>query len=379
MPTPQRRRARLVRLRRGAKAAKPVVVKVQRARSAPPPDPTGAIEVRLFDGTRRPAAGVKALVRLIDGRQQRVHEGTHPGPTIRFTGLHVADNLDDRYVVLVSVDGFAMTGFTPVVIRRGEITRVDLMLIPESNHFDFSDASWTALSDTHPNLVAFLSNGAAGAAAARARYEALMADQPRSLACLLNIWTAMEAIFLADGTPVDYLKQLDWTTVPPAPDRFFCYADPDLVTEVVQAASKGVFDPEPNPQVFHHGATRSYKQVQFGEANVQLTFHENDTRTIDGVACVLVEPDIDFYKDLLAHGLLEVIPGQITPPEQAYALRWIAGQQAGIPPFDPPFTIVAAPTRAMSVALHKSRGGVTRDKALPRRSRHTRKHEKEDV
>jgi hypothetical protein len=353
MPTPTPRRARRAGLRRDARAAKPAVVNVQRMRSAPPPDPSGAIEVHLFDGTRQPAVGVEALVRLINGRQQSVYQGVHPGPTIRFTGLRVADNLDDRFLVSVAVDGCAMTGFTPVVIRSGEITRVDLMLIPKSNRFDFTDASWTALSNTHPDLVAFLSSGAPGAAAARARYEALMTDQPRALAGLLNIWTAMEGIFLGDGSPVDYLKQLDWNTQPPAPDRFYCYADPNLVTEVVQAASKGVFDREANPQAFHHGATRSYKQVQFGEANVQLTFHENDTQTIDGMSCVLVEPDIDYYKDLLAHGLLEVLPNQITAPEQVYVLRWIAGQQAGIPAFDPPYAIVAAPKRATPAARRK--------------------------
>jgi hypothetical protein len=30
-----------------------------------------------------------------------------------------------------------------------------------------------------------------------------------------------------------------------------------------------------------------------GEANVQLTFHGNNKRTIDGIDCVYVEPDID--------------------------------------------------------------------------------------
>src|SRR5574337_1278721 len=39
--------------------------------------------------------------------------------------------------------------------------------------------------------------------------------------------------------------------------------------------------------------TSSYKQIQFGEANVQLTFHEGETQSIDGVDCVGVEPDID--------------------------------------------------------------------------------------
>ena len=84
-------------------------------------------------------------------------------------------------------------------------------------------------------------------------------------------------------------------------------------------------------------------EIQFGEANVQLTFHENDRKTIDGVDCLVVEPDIDYFKDLAAHALLEVITngltGSLTDPRQVYVLRWIAGKHAGVPDFDPLYTI----------------------------------------
>jgi hypothetical protein len=83
--------------------------------------------------------------------------------------------------------------------------------------------------------------------------------------------------------------------------------------------------------------------VQFGEANLQLTFHEGDTQLIDNVECVAVEPDIDYHNDPLAHAIFEVIPntlsGGLTNPETVYVLRWIAGRHAGIPEFEPPFTI----------------------------------------
>ena len=53
--------------------------------------------------------------------------------------------------------------------------------------------------------------------------------------------------------------------------------------------------------------------------------------------------DIDYYKDLLAHALLEVIPngftGGLTDPMAVYVLRWVAGQHAGIPQFDPLYTV----------------------------------------
>ena len=108
---------------------------------------------------------------------------------------------------------------------------------------------------------------------------------------------------------------------------------------------EGEFAQEPNPGLFHPDATSSFKQIQFGEANVQLTFHEKDTKTIAGVACIKVEPDIDYFKDLGAHTLLEVIPNSIThgltDPKRVYVLRWIAGKHAGVPEFIPPYTIAA--------------------------------------
>jgi hypothetical protein len=65
---------------------------------------------------------------------------------------------------------------------------------------------------------------------------------------------------------------------------------------------------------------------------------------IDMVQCIKMEPDIDYYKDLAAHALLEVfvngITQTLTNPRQVYVLRWIAGRHAGVPEFNPPYTIV---------------------------------------
>ena len=113
-------------------------------------------------------------------------------------------------------------------------------------------------------------------------------------------------------TALSYFKQLIWDPVSPeAPrqDRFFAFATEDLVDQVVAAAEAGDFAAEPLPGSMHAGATRSYKQVQFGEANVQLTFHEDDPAP-EGL--VKVEPDIDYYKDPMAHALLEFIPNHFT-------------------------------------------------------------------
>jgi hypothetical protein len=55
------------------------------------------------------------------------------------------------------------------------------------------------------------------------------------------------------------------------------------------------------------------------------------------VDCIKVEPDIDYFQDLGAHTLLEVIPNSIThgltDPKKVYVLRWLAGRHAGVPEF----------------------------------------------
>jgi hypothetical protein len=64
-----------------------------------------------------------------------------------------------------------------------------------------------------------------------------------------------------------------------------------------------------------------------------------------------MEPDIDYFKDIGAHALLEVVPNTVgklagqsglTDPKQVYVLRWIAGRRAGVPEFNPLYTIVSA-------------------------------------
>ena len=66
-------------------------------------------------------------------------------------------------------------------------------------------------------------------------------------------------------------------------------------------------------------------------------------KKIDGVQCLKVEPEIDYFKDLGAHTLLEVILNSIThgltDPKKVYVLRWIAGRHAGVPEFAPPYMI----------------------------------------
>ena len=298
------------------------------------------VTVNLFDGTRRPVeGGTPVLVTVRDGAQNQLYRDEVAGPNVSFK-LPFHNNFADRHSVVVSADGFEQAGFQPVTVNPSAPQQLDLMLLARKGAYHFAEAKWSDVVAKKPLLAKIFAASVAGEAAAT--YGQILEEQPDHLACLLNITTAMQQIFLPRGTPLDYFKQFDLPNL--APDRIFGYADATLVTQVQQAAQEGEFDTEPAIDLSLHGdATSSYKQIQFGEANVQLTFHGNNRKTIDGVDCVYVEPDIDYYKDTAAHLLLEVIPngltGNVSSPRVVYVLRWIAGQHAGQPEFDPLYTI----------------------------------------
>lgn len=149
----------------------------------------------------------------------------------------------------------------------------------------------------------------------------------------------MAEIDLPSGKALGYFKRLIWDDSMKQ-DRLFAWADKTLYQQTIQAAQHGEFARELGFEFFHKNATDSYKQVQFGEANVQLTFHGNDAPPADLPDCMRLEPDIDYYKDIGAHALLEVIPNTVerwagqtglTDPKAVYVLRWIAGRHAGVP------------------------------------------------
>jgi hypothetical protein len=299
------------------------------------------LQLRIFDGTRQLfAAPAKFLVTITDGTQVQRVRNFFDDSQIDFD-LPFFDNFGDDYGAVVWADGCQQAGFMPVALSDQFSKTLDVMLIPNNPRFSFVDARWDAVNAAFP----FIGNGVDNATGA-ARYEQLLDQHEKCVACLLNLGEAMSQIHLAQGTPLNYIKQLRWDAPwAPAQDRFFAWCDPALIDQVKDAASVGLFAPELNPGLFHSGATSSWKQIEFGEANVQLTFHENDRMEIDGVNCVMVEPDIDYYKDLGAHAIYEVIYNAVTQsltdPAQVYVLRWIAGRQAGIPEFAPMYTITS--------------------------------------
>jgi hypothetical protein len=257
---------------------------------------------------------------------------------LRSTGCPFYNNLFDNYTVVVFCEGYKQAGYQPVKLSNSYTTTLDIMLIPNDPGFSFVSARWDTAKVDYPFVAAGTDN-----AAGEQRYDNLLeAEEP--LACLLNLCEAMSQIALPQGTPLDYIKQILWDApYAPAQDRFFAWCDVGLIDQVKAAAVAGKFAVENAPGLFHPGATSSWRQFEFGEANVQLTFHEGDRLTVSGVDCVMVEPDIDYYRDLAAHTIVEVIPNglthTLTDPAEVYVLRWIAGRTAGIPEFAPLYTI----------------------------------------
>jgi hypothetical protein len=314
---------------------------------------TAGILINIVDGTRQPLAdAMKWSATIHDGRspsEWRLINVDGTGPSELVKGLTYFDNFFDNYTVIVNASGYGDAGWMPVRISAAKPTTVDLMLIPKDGHINFADASWKALNSSRPRFAQILSTGINNASD---RYGNMMEqNEGLVLGCVLNLLTAMSQITLpSEKSPLDYYWQPIWgdAQFPMAQDRFFAYVDKALVDDVVQAGRMGSFAEEKNPGTWHPGATLSYKQTQFDVTNVQLTFHQGNAQTIQGpdgpVDCVVLEPDIDYYKDLLSHFFMEVLPnkftGGLTDPRAVYLLRWMAGKQGGLD-FNPLFTMTA--------------------------------------
>ena len=310
---------------------------------------TGAIQVNIVDGSRQPlAADRDSLLRVLDGRHQQIIAPWVTGPSVHVTDLPYHDNPDDDYTVFVHSKGYNDGAVFPVPLKEGQTVTANVMLLPNDGEFHFQP--WADIQSVDPRILQLLINGAADPGQ---RYSDAMEAKNLELGALLNIGTAIRDIPLDDGSsPLDYYWEVMWNML--APDRFWAWAEVGLADRIKKMADLHAFAEENDPAHWHPAtdtitaATRSWKQTRFDVCNVQMTFHEGTTaiRTApDGrqVSCVVAEPDIDYYKDLLAHGLLEVLPNAITKgktdPRIVYQMRWMAYLQEGLPAFNPPCTI----------------------------------------
>jgi hypothetical protein len=311
---------------------------------------TGAIRIRIVDGTRRPLpGGTDTLVRILDGRHVQVRSHWITQSSVLEKDLPFHDNPDDRYTVFAHSKGYEDAAIFPVRLKEGGEVPADLMVLPNDPLFHFQP--WDAVQSGDPRIAQLLTNGVDDGAQ---RYANTVEENPQGLGALLTIGTAIRNIALVDGSsPLSFYWEVRWDLL--APDRFWAWVEADLAAAIKKMADLNAFAEEHDAAHWHPGipgeilpATRSWKETRFDATNVQLSFHENNTavRTTPAgrpVNCVMVEPDIDYYKDLLAHGLLEVLPNALThgktDPRTVYALRWMAAKQEGLPEFAPPCTV----------------------------------------
>lgn len=263
---------------------------------------------------------------------------THPAPTVTMN-MQCHDGPGDQYRIVVNVAGY-VNGGAFVHVKKNTPQTLDILMIP--NHAKFAFPPWAELKDRFAATAKLIAGGVDDKTA-EARYEALGKEKPLSLASLMNLSAAMEQLELGGGkNPMDFIKEVIWDDTL-AQDRFFGYADPGILPLVQAAAADDEFARESGCKFFHKGSTCSYKQVQFDYSNVQLTFHEETKKVIDGVECIKIEPDMDLYKEIVAHGLGEVVPnlssGGLTNPLDVLALRFIDTGQGEDPPFDPGYSL----------------------------------------
>ncbi len=371
-------------------AVSPTVVTIDSPTGARAQCPTSSLTVNVFDGTRQLVPeGTELLVRIFDGRHKQIVSGFYRGPMIRFDGLPLQDDFSDYFTVVVSRPKYLDGGIAAISIKKGVVSvridgpaqaaeiaeatgratnspvaeadsgadeaksndtqtvhSVDVMLIPQHAFIDFSQASASELKEHYGEYWRIISSGAASDEEAQARWNRLLAKRPLSAMCLLNILTAMSQFHFSDGqSPIVFYKEIIWDKTL-AQDRFFAWVEPQYIHELELGTQQGAWQQQVVPGILHPGATRAWKQAQLENANLNPTAHENDIRVIDGRTYVLMETDIDFYKDKLAHIFLEVIPnlvvGGLTDPRLVYQLRWNAGASIDLPSFAPPYVVLPA-------------------------------------
>ena len=281
---------------------------------------TGTFLLSVFDGARQLLpVGKRLRFRLQDGAQKKQYDGFQKKPRVKINDLPFSNSRIDGYAVVVTGGGYEQTGLHPLKLVENTVTKVDLMTLKKRAKLRLEPALWRNLSKSHPAWTTYLQADREEDAAAR-RHDRWRDTRPEHLAAFLNFAEALSDLKFRDDDAFSYFKQpaANHLTKDFKRDRCFAFADPKLVEQIEDAVGKGTFVGA-NASL-HPGATRSFKEVRFGVANVQITLHENDRKRIKGTNCIKVEVDIDYFRDVGAHALLEVIPnkfGGVTDPARS--------------------------------------------------------------
>jgi len=214
---------------------------------------TSSLTLRVYDSTGKIfPAGTQILVTVTDGNQKQIVHQTFNAGQIALKGLPFYDNWGDNYAVIAYVDGCKQAGYAPVKLSPTEPVTVDLMLIPDPPIFNFAGLTWEIAKQKLQFLAPLVGQSETDA---QDRFSQLMeSNGSKSLACMMNLITAMQHIDLAGRSPASFIRQVRWDYKFPAQDRFFAYCDSALIDAVRVAAAKGQFDAEHGCGLMHPGS-----------------------------------------------------------------------------------------------------------------------------
>jgi hypothetical protein len=248
---------------------------------------------------------------------------------------------DSKFQVVIKYRGFKKSSSRWFSLERGKTEQIDMMLMPKSVQADLTTSSWSELKEEYPLFSNLLLAGAHSEPEAAAQYASLSKNKPAAVAAFFNITTALSEFRNQDGNCLlKQYKRIIWEQRL-RPDRFFAYADIKLIEIARKEKMAGRFHSVTMPWLLHPGGTLSYRQTTQSRANFQLTFHMRKRKIIDGIECVMVETDIDYYPNPFEHFFSEVLVNRLfwrlTDPAKVFYLRGIEAQHAGNPPVDTPY------------------------------------------
>jgi hypothetical protein len=293
------------------------------------------LTIELYDATRSLVPDdFESQVTLLRGDYRQIHRGRHRGATLEFIEIELTNGPLDNYIVHVAASHHYDAWYHPVNPRRLGGRPLSVMMLPRKTRYLFTE--WGDLAAEVRKFIAQDSG----------YYEELLdhSDESRDrLAAFHNFTTALRSIQLEGRSAFSYFRQLIVDgELAPARDRFHALAHKELATALERARQQKLW--AKGSTAFHPGATASYKEKAYGEGNIQLSLYGKEPVALSD--CLMVEVDIDYYKDTLAHGLLELVPNKLlektTDPKMAYRLRWMAMRNVGGIGFEPPYVLERA-------------------------------------
>ena len=283
---------------------------------AQPPPLSAQITIMICDGDGHPMANQHVEVTIENNKTGEHTRSLYQGQPLQI-GLPDQGEHKHSYTISAHAPGYQATSNKHVHIQPGTSPTVYLMLVPHHAGLDMDQAHWENLAAEDPQLLSMLLCNGQGPQDCSGAYEKLLKLHPQNLAALINISVALQQIQIGGRSAFSYYQAigLDQGLLR---DRFFAYVDKSLLLQLkANTADKHRHTPP--------GDT-PFTSLHLSWI-LQLTFNEKNTLLFNGIECVRVDTDIDYYRRF-NHGLREVIPNLLlhrrSSPLRVFQLRWRA-------------------------------------------------------